>query len=223
MLVGAASVVIVGSGLSSRKWDVLLATLPRRPAFRQVGAVATIRLWLMPTLVLDPQPPAVEALLEQRRQWGVDRRDEVWEGVLHMIPPPSVEHERLSVMLARLIGPLADTAGLAATLTIGIGTDAHNYRVPDLALLRPGYAPQWNETAALVAEIISPGDKSREKLPYYAAHQVDEVLLIDPAARTVEWLAREDDGYRPVTHSGLIDVGVEGLMQQLGWPPPLNR
>jgi Uma2 family endonuclease len=177
----------------------------------------------MPTLVFDPQPAALEALIEQRRQWGADRRDEVWEGVLHMVPPASVEHERVLSVLKRVLGPHADAAGLVLVGSIGIGADEHNYRVPDLALLRPGYAPQWNATAALVAEVISPRDKSREKLPYYAAHRVDEVLLIEPTARTVEWFARADDGYRSIAHSGLIDASVEGLTQQLGWPPPLSR
>ncbi len=57
---------------------------------------------------------------------------------------------------------------------IGIGGGKHDYRVPDLALLRPGFAPQWNDTAALVVEIVSPRDKTWEKLGFYAAHHVDE-------------------------------------------------
>jgi len=32
---------------------------------------------------------APEELLAERRRKGHDRFDEVWEGVLHMLPPPS--------------------------------------------------------------------------------------------------------------------------------------
>lgn len=96
----------------------------------------------MPTLVFDPPPAELQAVLARRHRLDQDRRDEVWEGVLHMIPPPSVEHERLAVRLVRVLGPLADIAGLATTLTIAIGADEHDYRVPDLVLLRPGYAAQ---------------------------------------------------------------------------------
>ena len=46
----------------------------------------------MTTLVLGPRPPELKALLERRRQAGVDRLDEVWQGVLHMVPAPGLEH-----------------------------------------------------------------------------------------------------------------------------------
>ncbi len=90
---------------------------------------------------------------------------------MHMIPPPSVEHERLLIKLGRLLGPHADAAQLEITGGIAIGADKGDYRVPDLTLLRPGSQPQWTDTAALVVEIVSPKDKSWDKLPFYAAHQ----------------------------------------------------
>jgi len=99
----------------------------------------------MPTLVLDPQPAAIEELLAQRARLDLDRRDEVWDGVLHMIPPPSYEHERLLTKLVRLLGPLADAAGLELVGGIGIGEGKDEYRVPDLSLHRPAAVqPQWN-------------------------------------------------------------------------------
>jgi hypothetical protein len=33
--------------------------------------------------------------LATRKAWGLDRRDELWEGVLHMTPAPKVEHQRV--------------------------------------------------------------------------------------------------------------------------------
>lgn len=171
----------------------------------------------MPTLVFDPPPAELQAVLERRHQLDQDRRDEVWEGVLHMIPPPSVEHERLAAKLVRLIGPLADATGLETTLTIGIGTDERDYRVPDLALLRAGYAPQWNATAAMVVEIVSPGDKSWDKLPFYATHHVDEVLVVDPEQKRISWLSRNGDRYEPTEHSAVIDLDANQLAEQLGW------
>jgi Uma2 family endonuclease len=135
-----------------------------------------------------------------------------------MIPPPSVEHERLLSKLHRLLGPHADAAGLEITGGIGIGAGAEDYRVPDLTLLRPDYQPQWNETAALVVEIVSPQDKSWEKLPFYAAHEVDELVIVDPTKRTVDWLARAGDRYESTARSGLIELGPQRLAEQLGWP-----
>ena len=171
----------------------------------------------VPTLVLDPQPAWVERLLEERRRSGADRRDEVWEGVLHVIPPPSVEHERLAHRLHVLLDPHASAVDLVVVGTIGIGTE-DDYRVPDLALLRAGYAPQWNPTAALIAEIMSPRDDTWEKLPFYAKHQVDEVIVVTAGERKIQWLGLEANGeYSPLERSPLLGVDVAELAAQLIW------
>jgi hypothetical protein len=61
----------------------------------------------MPTLVRDPPPAEFQALLERRRQLGQDRFDEMWDGVRHMNPAPSYEHQRISQQLAVILDPLA--------------------------------------------------------------------------------------------------------------------
>lgn len=184
----------------------------------ELGVRGSGSLLGMPTLVLDPQPAWVERLLDERRRSGAARRDEVWEGVLHVIPPPSVEHERLAHGLHVLLDPHAADAKLVVVGTVGIGIE-DDYRVPDLALLRPGYEPQWNRTAALIVEIASARDDSWEKLPFYARHQVDEVLLVVPAERRIQWLSLEADGeYRPLERSRLLGISTTELAAQLTWP-----
>ena len=76
----------------------------------------------------------------------------------------------------------------------------------------------WHPTAAIVVEIVSPGDETWEKLPFYAAHRVDEVLIVDPLKRTVDWLSLSDERYEPVKESSLIALGPEDLTEQLDWP-----
>lgn len=173
----------------------------------------------MPTLVLDPLPAAIEELLEQRARLDLDRRDEVWDGVLHVIPPPSYEHELVLTKLVRLLGPVADAAGLELVGGVGVGHGKDEYRVPDLSLHRPTAAqPQWNPTAALAIEIVSPGDKSWDKLPFYTAHHVDELLIVDPAKRTLDWLALEHGEYRPVERSRLVELRPAELAAAIDWP-----
>jgi Uma2 family endonuclease len=46
----------------------------------------------------------------------------------------------------------------------------------------------WHPTSALVAEIVSPGDESWQKLSFYATHNVDEVVTVDPSERIVTWM-----------------------------------
>ena len=43
-------------------------------------------------------------------------------------------------------------------------------------------------TAALVVEIVSPGDETYEKVPFYAAHGVEEVLVVEPESDNVRAL-----------------------------------
>jgi Uma2 family endonuclease len=90
--------------------------------------------------------------------------------------------------------------------------------VPDGGLHRPGAAGIWHATAALVVEILFPDDEAWQKLPFFANHHVDEVLIVAPAERTVTWLALRDGEYEPVARSGLIDLGASELAQQISWP-----
>jgi Uma2 family endonuclease len=174
----------------------------------------------MRTVVLDPPSAGLEELLERRRRSGLDRLDEVWEGVLHMIPAPSFEHANLTQQLAVMLDAPARSAGLVPAMgEFNLGDSERDFRVPDGGVHRPGAAGVWLPTAALVVEIISPGDESWEKLPFYAAHHVDEVLIVDPHKQTVDWLALSEHGaYEPVQRSALIDLGPGELAERIDWP-----
>ncbi len=172
----------------------------------------------MRTLLPDPPPAEVQALLERRKRWGADTHDEVWKGVLHVVPAPDVGHALISQRLAVILDGPAHAAGLQAAMAefnLGSGED---YRVPDGGLLDPGVSGTWLVTAPLVVEILSPGDETWEKLPFYAAHHVDEILIVDPDAREVHWLGLRGDRYEPVQRSGLIELGASELARMIDWP-----
>jgi Uma2 family endonuclease len=40
----------------------------------------------------------------------------------------------------------------------------------------------------LVIEIVCPGDETWAKLSFYAKHGVEELVIIDPETRAVQWL-----------------------------------
>jgi len=173
----------------------------------------------MATLVLGTPPPELRALLDRRREAGVDRLDEVWQGVHHMVPGRSFEHARISQQLAVLLDGPARAGGLLAAMSeFNLGESEQDFRVPDGGLHRPGAAGVWLATAAVVVEVLSPGDESWQKLGFFAEQHVDEVLLVDPAERTVTWLALHDGEYRPVLRSRLIDLGPAELAERIDWP-----
>ncbi len=165
----------------------------------------------MRAVVLDPPTAGLDEVLERRRRSGLDRLDEVWEGVLHMVAAPSYGHGDLESQLHAILRPLARRAGLTMIGQSNLGEGEHDFRVPDSALHRPGASGTWHATAALVVEIVSPGDESWEKLPFYAAHHVDEVLIVDPTERSVDWLVLHDGEYRPIQRSTLIELGADEL------------
>ncbi|MGH2717745.1 MAG: Uma2 family endonuclease [Actinomycetota bacterium] len=173
----------------------------------------------MRAVILDPPSAGLEALLERRRRSGLDRLDEVWEGELHMVPAPSGEHAYVTQQLAELLGGPARAAGLIPTMGgFNLGDSEESYRVPDAGLHRKLPRGVWHSSAALVVEVVSPGDESWEKRPFYAKHQVDELLIVDPSERAVHWLALEDGEYRPIERSRLVDLGPADLASRIDWP-----
>jgi hypothetical protein len=171
----------------------------------------------MRTLVLDPQPPQLEALIEQRRRTGADRHDEVWEGVYHMIPTAGIAHSLVAAQLVGLLHAPARANGLVVGTEFNLGSK-QDYRVPDLGVHRdPGLGVRV-ATAAIAVEIISAGDDTWKKLPFYASHDVDEVLIVDPAERSVLWLALRDGEYRPIDRSEILDLSTSTLAERIDWP-----
>jgi Uma2 family endonuclease len=173
----------------------------------------------MPTLVRDPQPAEFTALLERRRRLGQDLLDEVWEGVHHMNPAPHSKHARVAQQLAVILDGPARAAGLAPMVSIFNLGAPEDYRVPDGGLFRPGPDEVYLPTAALVIEIVSPDDETWQKLGFYAARGVDELLIVDPGERRVYWLGLQADGqYRELEGSGLVALGASELAERIDWP-----
>lgn len=171
----------------------------------------------MRTVVPDPHSPEFERMLEQRRRAGTDRRDELWEGVLHMAPAPHSRHSRLQWQLALLLDAVARSAGLEPSSEFNLG-EPGDYRIPDGGLHRPTPDGLYLPTAAVVIEILSPGDETWEKLPFYASRGVDELLIVDPQERIVDWRALHDGEYRPIARSRLIELGPDELADRIDWP-----
>ena len=195
-----------------------LRRVDEREAYGEMRPHEGSSLGRMPTLVTDPAPAEFEALLERRRELGQDRYDEVWEGLYVVNPAPSYEHQRIGQQLAVILDPLARAAGLEAVVGgVNLGSEA-SYRIPDASLHRPGTGGIYVPSAALVVEIVSRGDKTWEKLDFYAAHQVDELLIVDPEVPTVHWFGLTGEEYRPLGRSRLIDLSPGELAARIDWP-----
>jgi Uma2 family endonuclease len=171
----------------------------------------------MRTVVLDPAPVELQQMLELRRRRGLDLYDEVWDGEYHVVPAPHSAHGRIDQQLAELLGPLARTAGLTVTGPFNLG-EAGDFRVPDRGVHRSEPDGVWVPTAAIVVEIVSPGDETWEKLGFYAKREVSELLIIDPEVHAVHWLALAGGEYRRSDGGELLGLTAVELAHRLTWP-----
>lgn len=168
----------------------------------------------MRALMLEPP----EELLAERHRKGADRRDEVWDGVLHMVPPPTGLHQWAASHLYDALGPIARGQGLEITYETGLfraGTGDRDYRVPDIAIFRPenfSLERGLEGRAELVVEVLSPGDESREKFGFYATCGIAEVLLVEPKTREFELYVLRSSSYfilkdeHGAAHSSVLGV-----------------
>lgn len=141
-----------------------------------------------------------QAMLTERRKLGLDRRDEVWNGVLHMVPPAGGPHQRLGSELLQVLAPLSKRRGLIPSYETGLFRSSDDYRVPDQLYCRPEHQSERGaEGAELVVEIRSEGDETYDKIGFYAGLGVREMLVVHPQGRRVELLRAVGTTLLPVT------------------------
>ena len=141
----------------------------------------------MATLILDRR--VERALIDDRRARGLDRWDEVWEGTYVVLPLPNNEHQWLVGRLVRILQESIEDVGLGRVFPGCNVSDRahgweHNYRCPDVAVyLRENpavdYGTHWEGGPDLAIEIVSPDDRTYEKLDFYASIGTRELLIVD--------------------------------------------
>ena len=134
-----------------------------------------------------------ERELADRRSKGLDRWDEMWDGVLHMTPAPTFEHQRILDRLIGFLESLVRTSGrgqLASGVNV-FGAES-NYRVPDLTFVAAGREFVIQEDGVrgggpdAVIEIRSPHDETYDKFPFFASLGIREVIVIDRDSKRPE-------------------------------------
>jgi Uma2 family endonuclease len=173
----------------------------------------------MATTVILGEHPEVQMLIEQRRLLGQDKRDEVWEGVYYVTPHAHAHHGLVQIRLGRILDDLAAPKGLTVGAEFNLGQPS-DYRVPDLGVHRGVPDGLYVESAVMVAEILSPNDKSFEKFAFYAQHGVEEIMIVDVDQRSLHlWqLNGQTSEYLEVPASAVLTVSCAALRAQIAWP-----
>lgn len=132
---------------------------------------------------------------------------ELWDGELVMSPAPSFFHQTIVARFYKLLDGWVERhrLGQTATAPVDMVLTARRAVQPDVVFIasaRSGIVGERIEGPAdLVAEVLSPGSRRRDRLDkrdLYEQHGVKEYWLIDPEALTVEVLFLERAQYQLV-------------------------
>jgi Uma2 family endonuclease len=153
-------------------------------------------------------PPEI---LAHRKLTGAHRFDEMWDGVLHMPPLPTIPQQDLESSLETYLRNHWKRPRRARVYhqinLASIGGWPNDYRIPDLLLLLPErFAIDRNESfegaPTAVVEIRSPGDETYDKFPFYAKLGTPEVWVIHRDTREPEIHVLRGKSYRKLTPKG---------------------
>src|SRR5262245_5398850 len=141
----------------------------------------------MPVLVQDPDLAA--QLIRDREAAGDHTGVEVWDGVTVIMPLADTEHFDITTFFIWAFRSVFDpSAGDRVQGPCNVSDQPkrwkRNYRNPDVAIFLSGNPAQdrrthWYGGPDLAIEVVSPDDRSREKLDFYAGAGTREVLIVD--------------------------------------------
>jgi Uma2 family endonuclease len=141
----------------------------------------------MAVLVLSPY--WTEKILAEREANGKWVRDEVWDGVTFIMPEADNEHDNL-IGFFRLVFQVvfSSESGHRVHGPVNVSDRPsewrENYRMPDVSVFLAGTSAEdrkshWFGGPDFAIEIVSPDDRSRDKLDFYALVNTREVLVLD--------------------------------------------
>jgi Uma2 family endonuclease len=161
-----------------------------------------------------PKEDLKQIILERRRT-GAARLDEVWNGVYVMSPEADNQHQQLALdLVAGFLVLLGRGAGFRFYPTINISDREtgwrKNFRIPDASVFLPGnpardLGTHWLGGPDFAVEVLSKGDRARQKFAFYASVGVRELLLVNRRPWRLELHRREGSGWFEV---GASDIEV---------------
>lgn len=168
----------------------------------------------MATLITDTT--LSDKLIDARRASGADRWDEVWEDIYMMTPMPNDEHQDIVGAFTAVFREVVQIPG-KGLVRPGVNiTDREddwtaNYRCPDVVVFLHRNNAECRDTHWLggpdfLVEVLSPEDRTREKLEFYANVKTREVFIVDRDPWALE-LWRLDGEELKLAGSATVDNG----------------
>jgi Uma2 family endonuclease len=142
----------------------------------------------------------VKQIIRDRQRRGIDKYDEVWEGVYVMPPLANNPHQRLvgsltPVYLEVVPRERGDVLPGANVSDRRVHWEK-NFRCPDIVVVLKGgravdCGTHWFGGPDFLTEVKSPGDDTDEKIPFYSRIHVRELLIIHRDTRQLRLLRHD--------------------------------
>jgi Uma2 family endonuclease len=146
--------------------------------------------------VLIKDRDTAEQIQADRKERGIDKWDEVWDGVYVVPSLPNDEHQELQALLLLPLLEVVQLPGLGKVRAGVNVTDRHpdweeNYRGPDVVVYlntttAVNYETHWLGGPDFLVEIISPSEDPMAKFDFYAKVKSREVMIVDRNPWAVE-------------------------------------
>jgi Uma2 family endonuclease len=142
----------------------------------------------------------VHEMIRERQRRGIDKYDEVWDGVYVMPPLANNPHQRLVGDLTSIYQEVTrrgrDQEMPGANVSDRRSGWEKNFRCPDIVVVLQGgravdCGTHWFGGPDFLNEIQSPGDDTDEKIPFYSEIQVRELLVIQRDTRQLRLLRHD--------------------------------
>ncbi len=172
--------------------DVLLRKQDDPVEWKYVAPISCLRSFTthgrnwVPTFICDPE--LEERLRAERVLSGADRFDETWEGIYVMAPLANNEHQQIVSRLTSVFEQLVGWTQLGmvfpgVNISDRVDDWKTNYRCPDVAVFLKdttavNHDAFWYGGPDFAVEVVSEGDRTLEKLPFYAKVGTCELLII---------------------------------------------
>jgi Uma2 family endonuclease len=134
-----------------------------------------------------------------------DKRYEIIDGELYEMPAPRLDHEIVTMSLAKLLSPLVDAeGGYVFSAPVDVFLPRANPVQPDLMVVLPDRLEIMTDRGldgppSIVVEILSPSNPDRDlvlKRDLYARSGIPEYWLVDVELAAIEVLVLDSGRYR---------------------------
>ena len=169
----------------------------------------------MPMLINDQDTE--RRMIARRRRLGLDKFDEVWNGVYVMSPMANDEHQDVVSLLNTLLCQVIQLSG-QGKVRPGVNVSNRrvdwkkNYRCPDVAVFLNGTTAEnrgayWLGGPDLAIEVTSPKERLSKKRKFYAKVGTRELLVVNREPWSLE-LYRLANGELTLVNQTTVASGV---------------